>query len=344
MSFKCKIGLHSWNGCRCSVCGKTKDEQHDWSEDNNKCSICGKICDNPQPCEKNSKCDKSRDNLHTWEGSKCTQCGKTLKTHSNGQADIPWDYIQSVSSDNEDFFSKHKESFPGIYSKMAGMGHDPVLMLVAMDQEKWCALLALLYKRQENLFIIPEVFTKSKPKFFNNGYCDVYIPPKVDGVEMQACIFGLEREWLISEFCWVKGIPPMFISLIKADKAPAGSVTIVVLASKGMCVRHLPLNTPVIEQETPSPSQISMDSSDEIKLLASMLDRSLNAENFTNAIKTVGYKYKEESFLGQIFESESGRILLNVKAHIHPTHLATALYLDKNNNKQTYLVENGIRS
>jgi hypothetical protein len=40
MSFKCKIGLHSWNGCKCSICGKIRDKHHIWGEF--KCTICGK--------------------------------------------------------------------------------------------------------------------------------------------------------------------------------------------------------------------------------------------------------------------------------------------------------------
>ena len=63
MAFKCKIGLHSWNGCKCSECEKTRDEQHDWSKD----------------CEKCSKCGKKRENQHNWskEFVKCSKCGKT---------------------------------------------------------------------------------------------------------------------------------------------------------------------------------------------------------------------------------------------------------------------------
>lgn len=38
MSLKCLLGLHSWNGCKCSKCGKTKDGKHLWID--NKCSIC----------------------------------------------------------------------------------------------------------------------------------------------------------------------------------------------------------------------------------------------------------------------------------------------------------------
>jgi len=60
MSFKCKIGLHSWNGCKCSECEKTRDEQHDWSKDCEKCSKCGRI----------------RENQHKSNGNKCYTCGQ----------------------------------------------------------------------------------------------------------------------------------------------------------------------------------------------------------------------------------------------------------------------------
>ena len=43
MAFKCKIGFHTWNGCKCTDCGKTRDEQHEWSKDNKKCLKCGNI-------------------------------------------------------------------------------------------------------------------------------------------------------------------------------------------------------------------------------------------------------------------------------------------------------------
>jgi uncharacterized protein (TIGR02145 family) len=39
MSIKCKLGYHTWDGCKCSKCGKTRDEQHNFV--NNICKICG---------------------------------------------------------------------------------------------------------------------------------------------------------------------------------------------------------------------------------------------------------------------------------------------------------------
>ncbi|HBL76925.1 MAG: hypothetical protein A2W90_00840 [Bacteroidetes bacterium GWF2_42_66] len=80
MAFKCKIGLHSWNGCKCSECEKTRDEQHDWSADCEKCSKCGKIRENHhnwlKDCEICDTCNKTRENYHIWIKCICSTCGK----------------------------------------------------------------------------------------------------------------------------------------------------------------------------------------------------------------------------------------------------------------------------
>ena len=81
MAFKCKIGLHNWNGCKCLDCGKTRDEQHNWN--GCKCSKCTQVRDEQhdfsKDCEKCSKCGKTRKNQHKWDGRKCTICGKLDK-------------------------------------------------------------------------------------------------------------------------------------------------------------------------------------------------------------------------------------------------------------------------
>lgn len=78
MAFKCKIGLHSWNGCKCSECGKNRDEQHVWR--GCKCAKCGETRDEQHDwsldCEKCSKCGKQSDYHHVWNGCICNQCGK----------------------------------------------------------------------------------------------------------------------------------------------------------------------------------------------------------------------------------------------------------------------------
>lgn len=86
MSFKCKIGIHSWDGCKCSACDKPRDAEHNVSADCGICSICGKIFnedshDWSQDCDKCAVCGKTRDNQHSWlkDCEKCTKCGNIRK-------------------------------------------------------------------------------------------------------------------------------------------------------------------------------------------------------------------------------------------------------------------------
>lgn len=82
MSIKCKLGMHQWDGCQCTVCGKVRDEHHDLSLDCEKCARCGHVVignhDWSHDCEKCSKCGKTRENAHSWEHDceKCSKCGK----------------------------------------------------------------------------------------------------------------------------------------------------------------------------------------------------------------------------------------------------------------------------
>jgi uncharacterized protein (TIGR02145 family) len=83
MSFKCSVGLHSWEGCTCSACGKVRDAEHEVSADCGKCSKCGATFgddhhDWSADCEKCAKCGKTRENNHLWlkDCEKCSGCGK----------------------------------------------------------------------------------------------------------------------------------------------------------------------------------------------------------------------------------------------------------------------------
>src|ERR1700756_2579705 len=60
----CPIGLHTWQGCKCARCGKTRDEGHNWS---------GCKC---------SKCGKPREEGHDWNGCRCSLCG--AESHDYG--------------------------------------------------------------------------------------------------------------------------------------------------------------------------------------------------------------------------------------------------------------------
>jgi hypothetical protein len=99
MNLKCAIGMHEWSGCKCSTCGKTRDDDHDWSKDCDKCakcgreragvhswsgckcSTCGKTSDESHDwsknCDKCAKCGKERANAHSWSGCQCSTCGRT---------------------------------------------------------------------------------------------------------------------------------------------------------------------------------------------------------------------------------------------------------------------------
>ncbi len=154
---------------------------------------------------------------------------------------IPWDCIGRVSADNRAFFEMHKAALPEIFAKVRGMGSDPILMLVAFEQEKWRALLALLYKRPQNMFFTPESYLGSKPMLSNNGYCDVYVAPTVSGNPMQSAIFALERDWLVSELYLVKGMERMFIDEVRDKRLQVdGGFTTAVFGTGGMFVEHLP--------------------------------------------------------------------------------------------------------
>ena len=83
MSFKCKIGLHVWDKCTCSVCGKIRNAEHDLTADCSKCSKCGSILsdylhDWSEDCDRCAKCGKTRENHHSWQKDceKCSKCGK----------------------------------------------------------------------------------------------------------------------------------------------------------------------------------------------------------------------------------------------------------------------------
>ena len=57
MGLSCKLFGHKWNGCQCTKCGKTRDEQHEWD---------GCVC---------TRCGKNRYEQHKWDGCKCSRCG-----------------------------------------------------------------------------------------------------------------------------------------------------------------------------------------------------------------------------------------------------------------------------
>jgi len=75
----CKLGFHSWCGCKCKSCGGLRDQDHSWATDCKTCTRCGRTraeAHDWQGC-KCSLCGKTRDQGHNWQGCKCSLCGKT---------------------------------------------------------------------------------------------------------------------------------------------------------------------------------------------------------------------------------------------------------------------------
>lgn len=87
MSFKCSMGLHTWEGCKCINCGKIRETGHDVAADCGVCAKCGttfgdEAHDWSHDCEKCAKCGKTRENQHSWT-SDCEKCSKCGTTRSN---------------------------------------------------------------------------------------------------------------------------------------------------------------------------------------------------------------------------------------------------------------------
>ncbi|MFZ4456308.1 MAG: hypothetical protein ACOYOT_08820 [Bacteroidales bacterium] len=88
MQIKCILGYHNWDGCKCTKCGQTRDEQHELSKDCEKCSVCEKSILNRHKWDgcKCSICGKTRDEQHTLSNkfcNKCTKCNKLIKDNLN---------------------------------------------------------------------------------------------------------------------------------------------------------------------------------------------------------------------------------------------------------------------
>ena len=89
MSLKCLFG-HKWNGCKCSRCGKTRDELHDWDLCKGKCKCCGKTQAEQHDWDgcKCKRCGKTRDEEHNWHNCKCTECGKENHRWVEGKCSV----------------------------------------------------------------------------------------------------------------------------------------------------------------------------------------------------------------------------------------------------------------
>ena len=79
---------HKWDGCKCSKCGKTRDELHNWQ--GCKCSRCGKTRNEEHQWQRVSGkclmrcaiCSAEKSMSHEWDGCICKNCGE-VKSSTN---------------------------------------------------------------------------------------------------------------------------------------------------------------------------------------------------------------------------------------------------------------------
>lgn len=73
----CLFG-HKWDGCKCTKCGKVRDNQHDW--DGCVCKRCGAKRDEQHDSDLCigicKKCGAKQPEMHEWNGCVCKRCGK----------------------------------------------------------------------------------------------------------------------------------------------------------------------------------------------------------------------------------------------------------------------------
>ena len=76
---------HKWDGCKCTRCGKIRDEQHDFDLCKGKCRRCGKntYAEHDWIGCKCSRCGQISHANHKWNGCKCEYCGLVKHNWSN---------------------------------------------------------------------------------------------------------------------------------------------------------------------------------------------------------------------------------------------------------------------
>jgi hypothetical protein len=112
MSLACKIGIHEWKGCKCTSCGKVRNEYHDSSSDCEKCAVCGIMLDEDHDwtadCEECAKCKKRRPDIHIWKEGICQVCKMPISAFVANEAEsILRNWILDYSMRNLDMSMKH---------------------------------------------------------------------------------------------------------------------------------------------------------------------------------------------------------------------------------------------
>ncbi len=128
MNLKCLLGIHEWSSCKCSKCGKTRDESHDWAAD----------------CEKCAKCSKTRSGEHIWSGCKCSKCAKTRNEghdwgdrlgpcKSCGASNPERLLVDLIGNPNQDDWGKNENTAKQLKPLLSGDILAAVIELLASD-------------------------------------------------------------------------------------------------------------------------------------------------------------------------------------------------------------------
>ena len=93
-----------------------------------------------------------------------------------------------------------------------------------------------------------ETLTGQNPKIEQFSAGPFYIAPKIEGNELRVGIYTVERDWLVSELCWIRGLPIPFIKQVQKGQSPMGKFTIVYFLKSHLGVRHVSSDASVCEQ------------------------------------------------------------------------------------------------
>jgi hypothetical protein len=167
---------------------------------------------------------------------------------------LPWDWSSKAPEDDSQFLESLRPSLPTIFKALGKRGRDPVVMLVDVEDIRWRGLLGLLHMRHGQPYFSPETVTGQKPKIEQHSAGPFYIVPKIEGKEIRVGLYAVERDWLVSELCWIRGLPIPFIKQVEKAHTPTGMFTVVYFLKKHLGVRHISSDASICESpELPLP-------------------------------------------------------------------------------------------
>jgi len=158
-----------------------------------------------------------------------------------------WDYSAKAPEDAETFLQSLRGCLPGIFRAVGNRGRDPVVMLVDVEDIRWQGLLGLLHTRHGPLYFSPETATGAQGSIDHTPDGPFYRPTTIDGKQLRVGVYALEREWLVSELCWIRGLPLPFLKQVQRATTPKGMFTIVYFLKTHLGVRHVSADLSVCE-------------------------------------------------------------------------------------------------